>query len=104
MSSTDVAIRDKRSSVMAQRKRRNEFAEMCQAELRGVLDLWLTIMRDPKLSLTERMQAAEKIVCRAVGEVPKAPVEDGESAGTVNNGPTLYQFQWLPPDPADHSK
>jgi hypothetical protein len=34
--------------------------------------------------------------------VAKVPLEEGEAA--LNVGNTHYTFQWLPPDPADHSK
>lgn len=101
--STELVSEKRRGSLFAQRKRKNDFAEMCMEELKDILAFWKQTYQDPTLSLTERMDAAEKIVRRAVGDVPKA-IEEGEVNGTINNGPTLYQFQWLPPDPADRSK
>lgn len=90
-------------ALYAQRKRKNDFANMCMVQLANVLKLWVDTMNDASLPRNERMAAAENIVRRAVGDVPKAPLEEGENDTSVGVHHT-YTLRWLPPDPADTSK
>jgi hypothetical protein len=90
-------------AMYAHRKRKNDFATMCFAEMRKVLDYWLSVMQNEGLSTSERMEAAEKIANRAIGAIPKPALEEGEGQENLG-GNTHITFQWLPADPSDHSK
>jgi hypothetical protein len=90
-------------ALYAHRKRRNDFANLCYAEMEGIVTFWRETYQDKSLSIEQRLEAAEKIVKRAVGEVAKAAVELGESQDSLG-GNSHVTFQWLPADPSDHSK
>jgi hypothetical protein len=71
--------------------------------MEGIVKFWRETYLDKSLSIERRMEAAEKLVKRNVGEVAKAPEEPGESQDTLG-GHSHVTFQWLPADPSDLSK
>jgi hypothetical protein len=90
-------------AMYAHRKRKNDFATMCFAEMKQVLSFWLSVMNDENRPLDDRLQVADRIANRAVGAIPKPALEEGE--GQENLGGNAHiTFQWLPADPSDHSR
>ena len=91
-------------AMYAHRKRKNDFAIMCFAEMKQVLSFWILVMNDESRPLNDRLQAADKIANRAVGAVPKPALEEGEGDQGALGGATHITFQWLPADPSDRSR
>jgi hypothetical protein len=85
-----------------ERMKRYQLAERCAEITPEVIDFWTRVVRNEKLPIVLRMQAADRLMDRAYGRPPVAMEIDATNQ-EMSPQKIIHVVRWLPPDPNDKS-
>jgi hypothetical protein len=83
-----------------ERIKRYKLAEKCAAMMPEIIDFWTSVVRNKRLPLALRLQAADRIMDRAFGR-PSVAVQVEQTSREM--AVRKIEVRWLPPDPNDRS-
>ena len=85
-----------------ERIERYRLAEMCAEMTPEVIALWTDIVRNKKLPIGLRMQAADRLMDRAYGR-PAVALQVDQTTREMALKRVVHEIRWMSPDPADRS-
>jgi hypothetical protein len=85
-----------------ERVKRYQLAEKCAEMTPEVIDFWTRVVRNEKLPIVLRMQAADRLMDRAYGR-PAIAMNVDQTTREMSLQKVIHEVRWLPPDPNDHS-
>ena len=88
---------------LAERIERYRLQEKCAALTDTCIALWSSMVANPNCPWVLRLEAADRLMDRAYGKPPQAIMMDATKS-EMSLRKVIHQVQWLPPDPADHSR
>jgi hypothetical protein len=86
-----------------ERIERYRLAEKCAEFTPEIINLWTDVVRNKKLPIRLRLEAADRLMDRAFGR-PAAEVQVDQTSREMALTKIVHEIRWLPPDPNDTSK